>query len=165
MYLIEVNGSRILMECGLYQGHRDEAIERNRKFTFDPATLDAVVLSHAHIDHCGNLPNLCRQGFRGNIYSTFATRDLAAVMLADSAAIQRADAEFVSKKRIKEVRLEIKMGHQAIQNEQIEKMNNEEPHEHVDAKENESTISEDDAAMEDVQAWVDEEPMHKKARA
>jgi metallo-beta-lactamase family protein len=102
MYLIEVNGSRILMECGLYQGHRDEAIERNRKFTFDPATLDAVVLSHAHIDHCGNLPNLCRQGFRGNIYSTFATRDLAAVMLADSAAIQRADAEFVSKKRIKE---------------------------------------------------------------
>lgn len=102
MYLIEVNGSRILMECGLYQGHRDEAIERNRRFSFDPATLDAVVLSHAHIDHCGNLPNLCRQGFRGNIYSTFATRDLAAVMLADSAEIQRADAEFVSRKRIKE---------------------------------------------------------------
>ena len=101
MYLVEVNGSRILLECGLYQGHRDEAIERNRNFPFDPAKLDCVVLSHAHIDHCGNLPNLCRKGFRGNIYSTFATRDLAAVMLADSAEIQRADAEFVSRKREK----------------------------------------------------------------
>lgn len=102
MFLMEVNGSRILLECGLYQGRREESMERNRKFSFDPATLDAVVLSHAHIDHCGNLPNLCRQGFRGNIYSTFATRDLAAVMLADSAEIQRADAEFVSNKRAKE---------------------------------------------------------------
>lgn len=102
MYLVEVNGSRILLECGLYQGHRDAAIERNRKFPFDPAGLECVVLSHAHIDHCGNLPNLCRQGFQGNIYSTFATRDLAAVMLADSAAVQRADAEFVSRKREKE---------------------------------------------------------------
>lgn len=101
MYLVEVNGSRILLECGLYQGRRDDAIERNRRFPFDPAKLDAVVLSHAHIDHCGNLPNLCRNGFRGNIYSTFATRDLAAVMLADSAEIQRADAEFVSRKRQK----------------------------------------------------------------
>jgi metallo-beta-lactamase family protein len=102
MYLVEVNGSRLLLECGLFQGHRDESMERNRNFPFDPATVDAVILSHAHIDHCGNLPNLCRRGFRGNIYSTFATRDLAAVMLADSAAIQRSDAEFVSKRRAKE---------------------------------------------------------------
>jgi metallo-beta-lactamase family protein len=102
MYLVEVNGSRLLLECGLFQGHRDESTERNRNFTFDAAKVDAVILSHAHIDHCGNLPNLVRKGFRGNIYSTFATRDLAAVMLADSAAIQRSDAEFVSRRRARE---------------------------------------------------------------
>jgi metallo-beta-lactamase family protein len=102
MYLLEVNGRRLLLECGLYQGRRDASIERNRNFPFDPKALDAVVLSHAHIDHCGNLPNLCRQGFNGSIYCTFATRDLASIMLADSAEIQRADAEFVSKKRAKQ---------------------------------------------------------------
>ncbi|MEI7728520.1 MAG: MBL fold metallo-hydrolase [Verrucomicrobiota bacterium] len=102
MYLLEVNDQRILLECGMYQGRRDESIERNRNFPFDPSKLDAAVLSHAHIDHCGNLPNLCRKGFQGNIYSTFATRDLASIMLQDSAAVQRADAEFVSKKRAKQ---------------------------------------------------------------
>src|SRR5437868_1175920 len=101
MYLLELNDQRILLECGLFQGRRDEAIERNRKFPFDPRRIDAVILSHAHIDHCGNLPNLCRQGFEGNIYCTFATRDLASVMLEDSAEIQRDDAAFVSKKRAK----------------------------------------------------------------
>lgn len=102
MYLLEVNRQRLLLECGLFQGRREESIERNRHFTFDPKSLEAVVLSHAHIDHCGNLPNLCRQGYGGNIYCTFATRDLAAIMLEDSAEIQRADAEFVSKKRSKQ---------------------------------------------------------------
>lgn len=101
MYLLEVNHRRILLECGLFQGHRDESIERNRKFPFDPSKLDCVLLSHAHIDHCGNLPNLVRSGFTGNIYSTFATRDLAAIMLEDSAEIQKDDAEFVSRKRAK----------------------------------------------------------------
>lgn len=101
MFLLEINGRRLLLECGLFQGKRDESIERNRHFPFDPKTVDAVVLSHAHIDHCGNLPNLCQQGFEGNIYATFATRDLAAIMLADSAGIQKADAEFISKKRAK----------------------------------------------------------------
>jgi metallo-beta-lactamase family protein len=101
MYLFEINGKRLLVECGLFQGHRDESMERNRKFPFDPRQLDAAVLSHAHIDHCGNLPNLCRQGYDGNIYCTFATRDLASVMLEDSAQIQRDDAAFVSKKRAK----------------------------------------------------------------
>ena len=102
MYLFEINGKRLLLECGLFQGRRDESIERNRNFPFDPKQIDAVVLSHAHIDHCGNLPNLCRQGFDGNIYCTFATRDLASIMLEDSAEIQRDDAAFVSKKRAKQ---------------------------------------------------------------
>ena len=96
MYLLSVNDQQILLECGLFQGRREETIERNRSFSFDPSKLSAVVLSHAHIDHCGNLPNLVRQGFSGNIYSTFATRDLAAIMLADSAHIQQYDAKFVS---------------------------------------------------------------------
>jgi metallo-beta-lactamase family protein len=99
MYLLEVNGRQLLLECGLFQGRRDESIDRNRHFPFDPTKVDAVVLSHAHIDHCGNLPNLCQQGFRGNIYCTFATRDLAGIMLEDSAEIQVADAAFVSKRR------------------------------------------------------------------
>jgi metallo-beta-lactamase family protein len=101
MFLIEVNHQRILLECGLYQGPRGESIERNRNFTFDPSKVSAAILSHAHIDHVGNFPNLCRNGFVGNIYCTFATRDLAAIMLEDSAEIQRADAEFVSKQRAK----------------------------------------------------------------
>src|SRR3954453_9638967 len=81
MYLIEVNGQRVLLECGLFQGRREESRDRNCCFPFDPKTINAVVLSHAHIDHCGNLPNLCRQGFDGSIFCTFATRDLAAIML------------------------------------------------------------------------------------
>jgi metallo-beta-lactamase family protein len=102
MYLFEINGKRLLLECGLFQGRRDETMERNRHFPFDPKRIDAVVLSHAHIDHCGNLPNLCAQGYEGNIYCTFATRDLCAIMLQDSAQIQQADAAFVSKKRAKQ---------------------------------------------------------------
>ncbi len=101
MYLLEVNARKILLECGLFQGRREESITRNCCFTFDPKSLDAVILSHAHIDHCGNLPNLCKQGYTGNIYCTFATRDLASIMLEDSAEIQKDDAIFVSKQRAK----------------------------------------------------------------
>ncbi len=98
-HLIEVNGQRILLDCGLYQGRRDDAWQRNHEFLFDPATVDAVVLSHAHIDHSGNLPNLTKQGFRGNIYCTFATRDLCQIMLPDSAKIQEGDIEFLNRHR------------------------------------------------------------------
>ena len=83
MFLFELGGRRLLLECGLFQGKRAESIERNRRFPFKPNELEAVILSHAHIDHSGNLPNLCRQGFNGNIYCTFATRDLASIMLED----------------------------------------------------------------------------------
>jgi metallo-beta-lactamase family protein len=101
MYLLEVNGKKLLLECGLFQGHREESINRNCCFPFDPKTIDAVVLSHAHMDHAGNLPNLVKQGYNGNIHCTFATRDLCAIMLVDSGHIQEADALFVSKQRAK----------------------------------------------------------------
>ncbi len=76
-HLLEINGQRILLDCGLYQGRRVDSYERNKNFFFDPASVDAVILSHAHIDHSGNLPNLCKSGYQGNIYSTFATRTFA----------------------------------------------------------------------------------------
>lgn len=101
MYLLEVNGKKLLLECGLFQGHREESIARNCCFPFDPKQLDAVVLSHAHIDHSGNLPNLVKQGYNGNVHCTFATRDLCSIMLVDSGHIQEADALFVSKQRAK----------------------------------------------------------------
>ncbi len=99
MHLLEVNGAKILLDCGLYQGKRKLSYERNLHFPFDPSDIDALVLSHAHIDHSGNIPNLVRQGFKGNIFATHATRDLCAAMLEDSARIQEQDIEFLNKKR------------------------------------------------------------------
>jgi metallo-beta-lactamase family protein len=101
MHLIEVNGHKVLLDCGLYQGKRSEARQRNSTFPFRPGEIHTVVLSHAHIDHSGNLPNLVRQGFAGPIYCTPATRDLTAVMLADSAKIQEEDAEYLNRNRPK----------------------------------------------------------------
>ncbi len=89
IHLIKVGPYRFLLDCGLYRGPREEARQRNAHFDFDPATIDAVFLSHAHMDHSGNLPNLVRQGFTGPIYCTHATRDLIEVMLEDSARIQK----------------------------------------------------------------------------
>jgi len=98
-HLLEVNGHRLLLDCGLYQGRRDDTYARNLNFAYDPRTVEAVILSHAHIDHCGNLPNLVKSGYQGPLYATKATADLAAIMMADSGRIQEADAEFVNKKR------------------------------------------------------------------
>jgi metallo-beta-lactamase family protein len=98
MHLIEAGGARILLDCGLMQGRRREAHEINIRFPFDPTTIDAIVLSHAHIDHSGNLPGIVKQGFRGPIWCTPATRDLCNIMLQDSAFLQEKDAEHLSKK-------------------------------------------------------------------
>jgi metallo-beta-lactamase family protein len=101
MHLVSVNGTKVLLDCGLYQGKRSESYERNKNFPFDAAEIDAVLLSHAHIDHAGNLPNLVKNGFRGPIYATGATRDLCNIMLYDSAYLQERDIEFVNKKHQK----------------------------------------------------------------
>jgi metallo-beta-lactamase family protein len=101
-HLLSINGKKILLDCGLYQGRRKEAFEINRNLPFEPADVDVLVLSHAHIDHSGNIPQLVKNGFRGPIYATLATVDLCQIMLRDSAYIQERDVEFVNKKRIKE---------------------------------------------------------------
>lgn len=100
-YLFEINGHRLLMECGLYQGRRQESYERNLKFPYDPSRIDAVLLSHAHIDHSGNLPNLVKSGYDGPIYATRATVHLCDIMLRDSGHIHEHDIQYVNKKRAK----------------------------------------------------------------
>ena len=100
-YLIEINHQRILLECGLFQGRREKTYDYNLNFDFDPTSLDAVILSHAHIDHSGNLPNLVKSGYKGPIYATDATRDLAEIMLKDSGHIHEYDIKYLNKKRKK----------------------------------------------------------------
>lgn len=99
MHLVEANGKRILLDCGLYQGHRKEAFEKNRNLPIDPKTIDYVILSHAHIDHSGNLPQLVRQGFRGRVFARSSTVELCDVMLRDSCFLQKRDLEYINKKR------------------------------------------------------------------
>ena len=98
-HLLETPAGRLLLDCGMFQGHRREAAEKNRHFLFDPESLRAVVLGHAHIDHSGRLPLLHQRKFSGNIYTTSGTRDLAAIMLRDSAHIQQTDAKYINRKR------------------------------------------------------------------
>ena len=100
-HLLEVNGAKILLDCGLFQGRRKESFKRNRNFPFKAEEIHSVVLSHAHIDHSGNLPRLIANGFRGRIYSTRATEDLCGWMLRDAAYIQEKDVKYVNKKRLK----------------------------------------------------------------
>src|SRR4030042_146764 len=97
-YLLEVNGRRILLECGRYQGRRAESFERNRALPYNPRQVDAMILSHAHIDHSGNLPNLVKNGYPGPIHVTEATAGLLQLVLLDSAHIQETDAAYVSKR-------------------------------------------------------------------
>ncbi|MEO8028045.1 MAG: MBL fold metallo-hydrolase [Bryobacteraceae bacterium] len=99
MHHLETGGRQYLLDCGIYQGRRKEAFARNSEFPFKPSAIDAIVLSHAHIDHSGNLPTIVKQGYGGPIYATSATVDLCAAMLADSAFLQEKDAEFLRKRR------------------------------------------------------------------
>ena len=96
-HLLHFGRRRWLFDCGLYQGHRDEAERVNRTFRFTPGELDAVIVSHAHLDHIGNLPTLVHQGFRGPIHMTPATADLAKVLLPDSAHLMERDVEHVNR--------------------------------------------------------------------
>ena len=100
-HLLFINGKKILLECGLFQGHRKDTYERNENFKYDPAEIDLMILSHAHIDHSGNIPNLVKNGYDGPIYATTATVDLCQIMLRDSAHLQERDIEWVNKKRKK----------------------------------------------------------------
>jgi metallo-beta-lactamase family protein len=100
-YMLNINGHNLLLECGFFQGRRQESYERNNHFPFNPGQVDAVILSHAHIDHSGNLPNLIKQGYAGPIYATPATANLAEIMLMDSGHIQEEDAGFVSRRNLK----------------------------------------------------------------
>tara|TARA_Y100000588_G_C13792732_1_gene727375 strand:- start:146 stop:523 length:378 start_codon:yes stop_codon:yes gene_type:complete len=97
--LLSINGKNLLLECGLFQGRRQDTYEKNRHFLYDPANIDAVLLSHAHIDHSDNLPNLIKHGYQGPIYTTAATVDLCQIMLRDSAYLQEKDVEWVNKMR------------------------------------------------------------------
>jgi metallo-beta-lactamase family protein len=99
MHRLDACGQSLLLDCGLFQGRRDESRRRNQGFPFRPRDIDAVLLSHAHIDHCGNLPNLVRQGFAGPIYCTPATRALTGVMLGDAAKIHEEDAAYLNRHR------------------------------------------------------------------
>jgi len=97
-HLLEINGKKILLDCGMFHGHRKEAKEKNQNLGFDAKSIDVVILSHAHIDHSGLLPLLCKSGFKGKIICTFATRDLCTYMLQDSAYIQEREAEYLREK-------------------------------------------------------------------
>jgi metallo-beta-lactamase family protein len=97
-HLIQAGSSRLLLDCGMFQGRRDQAAKLNRHLGFDPKSLTAVCLSHAHIDHSGILPVLAREGYSGSVYMTDATADLTNILLADSARIQQSDCRYVNKR-------------------------------------------------------------------
>jgi metallo-beta-lactamase family protein len=96
MFVLENDGVKVLCECGLFQGHRAESEKKNRNLPFNPIELNQMLLSHAHIDHSGNIPTLVKKGFAGSIYTTFASRDLCSIMLRDSAHLQEKDVEHVN---------------------------------------------------------------------
>ncbi len=96
-HILHINGRTVLLDCGLFQGHRADVQKKNQSLPAKVASIDAIVLSHAHMDHAGRLPYLVREGYAKNIFATGATRDLCEIMLADSAHIQESDAEFLSR--------------------------------------------------------------------
>jgi len=115
MHELQVDGKRFLLDCGMFQGRRSEARKRNSSLPFPGKSVDGVVLSHAHIDHSGNLPSLVKNGFEGPIYSTFATVDLCRSMLPDSGFIQEKDAAYVNKRRARQKELGHKYDYEEVQ--------------------------------------------------
>ena len=98
-HVIDTGKSKIMIDCGMFQGHRLESERKNKIMDYDPASIDAVILTHGHCDHCCRIPLLVKNGFRGNIYTTPATRDIASLVMADTAHIQQKDAKWLQKKR------------------------------------------------------------------
>lgn len=96
-HILDIDGRMFMIDCGAFQGKRKESDEKNRNFNIDTDRLESVILTHGHFDHCGLLPLLTRRGYKGNIYSTPATRDIANLVMMDSARIQARDAEFLAK--------------------------------------------------------------------
>ena len=97
-HLIELdNGKKLLLDCGMFQGHPREADQLNRDWGFEPSEIDYLILSHAHIDHCGLIPKLVNDGYKGQIFCTPSTLDLARILLYDSARIQEGDVSFLNK--------------------------------------------------------------------
>lgn len=101
-HLLDLGGHRILLDCGLHQGRHQDMSERNGKFQFDPASIEAVIVSHAHLDHVGLLPVLIKNGYRGKIFSTGATRDLAEQILLDAAKLQQQEADYANRHKLDE---------------------------------------------------------------
>ena len=96
-HILEIDGRSYMVDCGAFQGKRKESDDKNRNFDFAADKLESVILTHGHFDHCGLIPLLVKKGFRGNIYATPATRDLASLVMMDSARIQARDAEYLRK--------------------------------------------------------------------
>ena len=96
------NGKKILLDCGMFQGMGKDTDALNRDFGFDPTEVDVMILSHAHIDHCGLIPKLIKEGFGGKIFCTSATKELAKILLEDSAEIQESDTKYSNKRRMAE---------------------------------------------------------------
>ena len=98
-HLIECGGHRILVDCGLYQGGRELREENADDFGFDPTTIDFLMLTHAHLDHCGRIPLLSKRGFRGEIITTAASRELARLVMLDSAHLQEEEARYQARRK------------------------------------------------------------------
>ena len=110
-HILHINQQRVLLDCGLIQGSRKDEARNADPFPFDASKIDAVVLSHAHLDHCGRLPLLVKRGFRGPIYAQEASCELTAILLADAAHLQQRDAEYKSRKTKKRVKPRATHGH------------------------------------------------------